>query len=78
MDGKSLIHPDQIEAANRIFAPTDLECAEAKRVVGAFGLPENQGKAVIALDGRMLERMHHAAAERMLMLAAAIAEKARK
>jgi citrate lyase subunit beta/citryl-CoA lyase len=75
MDGKTLIHPDQVATANRIFAPTDAECADARAIVAAFGLPQNQQKAVIALDGRMLERMHLLAAERVLVLAAAIAER---
>jgi citrate lyase subunit beta/citryl-CoA lyase len=74
MDGKSLIHPDQIETANRIFAPTESECADARAIVAAFGLPENQTKSVIALDGRIVERLHFAEAERVLVLAAAIKE----
>lgn len=75
MDGKSLIHPDQIATANRVFAPTDAECAEARAVVAAFAIPDNQQKAVIAHEGRMLERMHLAEAERVLVLAEAIGER---
>ncbi len=75
MDGKSLIHPDQIAPANTIFAPTTEERAAAEQVVAAFAKPENQDKAVIALDGRMVERLHLAEAERVLVLAAAIAER---
>jgi len=75
MDGKSLIHPDQVATANRVFSPTDVECAEAKTIVAAFARPENQNKAVIAYDGRMLERLHLAEAERVLVLAAAIKER---
>jgi len=75
MDGKSLIHPDQIEAANRIFAPSTAERREAEKIVAAFGRPENQGKGVIALDGRMLERLHLLAAERVLVLDRAITER---
>lgn len=75
MDGKSLIHPDQIETANRVFAPTAAERAEAEKIVTAFAAPENQGKAVLALDGRMIERLHLVAAQRVLVLAAAIEEK---
>ena len=75
MDGKSLVHPDQIATANRIFAPDADERAAAEAVVAAFGKPENAGKAVIALDGRMVERLHLEQAERVLVLAAAIAEK---
>ncbi len=75
IDGKSLIHPDQIGPANAIFAPTPEERAAAEEVVAAFARPENQNKAVIALDGRMVERLHLAEAERVLVLAAAIAER---
>jgi citrate lyase subunit beta/citryl-CoA lyase len=74
MDGKTLVHPSQIEAANRIFAPTAAECEASKAVVAAFALPENSDKAVIALDGRMIERLHLTEAERVLTLAAAIKE----
>ncbi len=75
MDGKSLIHPGQIDAANRIFAPSTEERQAAEAVVAAFALPENQDKGVIALDGRMLERLHLEQAERVLVLYAAIEEK---
>jgi len=75
LDGKALIHPDQVEAANRIFAPTDDERAEAEKVVAAFTTPENQMKGVIALEGRMLERLHLTQAQRLLVLAAAIEER---
>jgi citrate lyase subunit beta/citryl-CoA lyase len=75
MDGKTLIHPDQIEAANRIFSPTAEEFLEAEAIAAAFRRPENIGKAVIALDGRMVERLHLAEAERLLVLATAIAER---
>lgn len=75
MDGKSLIHPDQVPTANRVFAPTDAECADARTIVAAFARPENQNKAVIGLDGRMVERLHLAEAERVLVLASAIKER---
>jgi len=75
MDGKSLIHPSQIAPANRIFAPSEEELAAAMEVVAAFARPENAGKGVIALDGRMVERLHLVAAQRLLALAAAIAER---
>ena len=48
---------------------------EAETIAAAFAAPENQGKAVIALDGRMIERLHLTEAERVLVLAAAIAER---
>jgi citrate lyase subunit beta/citryl-CoA lyase len=75
MDGKTLVHPDQVGPANRIFAPTKEERAEAQKIVAAFGEPQNQGRGVIALDGRMVERLHLMEAERLLVLAAAIEER---
>ncbi|MER8572305.1 CoA ester lyase [Mesorhizobium sp. M1338] len=71
-DGKSLIHPAQIEAANRAFAPSPGAVAEARSVKEAFELSENAGKGVIALNGRMVERLHLAQAEKLLAKAAAI------
>ncbi|ESY16107.1 MULTISPECIES: CoA ester lyase [unclassified Mesorhizobium] len=71
-DGKTLIHPAQIETANRAFAPAPEALAEAHAVKEAFALPENAGKGVIALDGRMVERLHLVQAEKLLAKAAAI------
>lgn len=71
-DGKSLIHPAQIEAANRAFAPSAEAVAEARSVKDAFALAENAGKGVIALNGKMVERLHLAQAEKLLAKAAAI------
>ena len=57
-DGKTLIHPDQIEPANKAFAPSEEAIAEARAIAAAFALPENAGKGVISIDGRMVERLH--------------------
>jgi citrate lyase subunit beta/citryl-CoA lyase len=73
-DGKTLIHPSQIEAANRIFAPSPDEIAEARRILDAFA--QNPGSGVLALDGRMIERLHAEEAQRLLDLADAIAGRA--
>lgn len=69
-DGKTLIHPAQIAAANAAFSPADDAVAEARRVVETFALPENAGKGVIQIDGRMVERLHLAQAQRLLARAA--------
>lgn len=69
-DGKTLIHPSQIEAANRAFSPTDADAAWAHKVIAAFASPEAAGKGAINLDGRMVERLHLAEAERILALTA--------
>jgi citrate lyase subunit beta/citryl-CoA lyase len=65
-DGKSLIHPAQIAAAHAAFSPTEAEIAEARAVRSAFLRPENRDRGVIALGGRMVERLHLAMAERTL------------
>jgi citrate lyase subunit beta/citryl-CoA lyase len=69
-DGKTLIHPNQIEAANRAFAPSEAEIAAARAVQAAFA--QNPDASVLALDGRMLERLHAEDAARVLALAEAI------
>lgn len=68
-DGKTLIHPNQIAAANRGFGPDDAEIAWAKRVVAAFADPAQAVLGAIRLDGQMVERLHLADAERILALA---------
>ncbi|MDG4876667.1 CoA ester lyase [Mesorhizobium sp. WSM4935] len=71
-NGKSLIHPAQIEPANRAFSPSAELLARARAIRDAFARPENAGKGVIALDGRMVERLHLAEAEKLLAKAAII------
>lgn len=73
MDGKTLIHPNQIPICNAVFSPTADEIAAAKTIVEAFNLPENFGKGVISLDGRMVELLHAESARQTLALADAIA-----
>jgi citrate lyase subunit beta/citryl-CoA lyase len=65
-DGKTIIHPTQISAANHAFQPDEIAIADAKLIVAAFALPENANKGVIALDGKMIERLHLANAEKTL------------
>lgn len=65
-DGKTLIHPSQIGPANDIFSPSDEAITEAESIVAAFALPENTGKGVIRVNGRMVERLHLGQAERLL------------
>jgi len=75
-DGKTLIHPDQIAAANEIYAPSQQEIESARAIVAAFERPENAGKGAISLNGRMVERLHAEMAKRTLALAETIAEQA--
>jgi citrate lyase subunit beta/citryl-CoA lyase len=72
-DGKTLIHPSQIEACNAIFTPPPEEVAQARRIIAAFSLPENASRGAIQLDGQMVERLHAEMAERTIAIADAIA-----
>jgi citrate lyase subunit beta/citryl-CoA lyase len=71
-DGKTLIHPNQIAPCNAAFSPGADEIAQAKKIIAAFALPENKGKGVVQLDGRMVERMHADTAQRTVAIAQAI------
>ncbi len=68
-DGKSLIHPGQIEIANRVFSPNAAELAEARAIIAAFEASDNAGKGVLSVNGAMVERLHYAAALRLVALA---------
>jgi len=72
-DGKTLIHPSQVEPANEIWAPSDDEVAEARRVIEAFDDAVAAGKGVVTVDGRMIENLHVDNARRVLAIADAIA-----
>lgn len=65
-DGKSLIHPAQIAAANAAFSPSDEEVARAREVVAAFAAADAEGKGAIRVGYRMVERLHLEAARRLL------------
>ncbi|NEX48619.1 HpcH/HpaI aldolase/citrate lyase family protein [Pseudotabrizicola algicola] len=65
-DGKTLIHPRQIEPCNQVFSPGPDELAWAERIAHLFDLPENQSLGVVRLEGRMVERLHAEMAQRML------------
>ena len=74
-DGKMLIHPAQIEAANTAFGVSEAEAAEALAIVSAFAAPQNAGKGAIDLYGRMVEKLHAEQAERLLARADLINER---
>ena len=73
MDGKTLIHPKQVEPCNEAFSPTADEIDWAKKIIAAFDLPENQGKGAITVEGRMVELLHAEMARRTVAIAEAIA-----
>ena len=72
-DGKTLIHPSQVEPCNAIFAPPADAVAQAKDVIAAFADPANAGKGVLKVNGKMTELLHLAQARRMVAVAEAIA-----
>jgi citrate lyase subunit beta/citryl-CoA lyase len=76
MDGKTLIHPNQVATANAVFAPADEEIAWAQKVITVFETPENRTKGAVQVEGRMVERMHAEMAQRTVALARAIAARA--
>jgi citrate lyase subunit beta/citryl-CoA lyase len=74
-DGKTLIHPRQIEPCNEAFSPTPEEVETARKMIAAFDLPENREKGVIQIDGRMVERLHAEMARQTVAIADAIAKR---
>jgi citrate lyase subunit beta/citryl-CoA lyase len=71
-DGKTLIHPDQVAVANRVFAPPEADVAWARKIIAAFDQPEHKGKGVITVEGRMVELLHAEMAHRTVAIAEAI------
>ena len=68
-DGKSLIHPAQIEPCNKVFSPGEEDIARSRAVIDAFALPENRGKGAISVNGQMAELLHLNEAERIVAIA---------
>lgn len=73
-DGKTLIHPSQVEPCNEIFAPSAAEVEMAGRIIAAFAEAQAAGKGVVTVDGRMIENLHVEQARRTVALAEAIGE----
>ena len=73
-DGKTLIHPSQVGPCNTIFSPDPETVAFARKTIEAFELPENRGKGVLKVDGKMVEILHAEIAKRTVAIADAIAE----
>jgi len=72
-DGKTLIHPKQIAAANAAFGPLPEELSAAREIVAAWRDAQAAGKGVAVVNGRLVERLHVEDAQRMLAIADAIA-----
>jgi citrate lyase subunit beta/citryl-CoA lyase len=73
-DGKTLIHPKTIDAANRVFAPSEAEVARAHKIIAAFEQASKEGKAVVVVDGKLVENLHVEQAKKLAALADAIAK----
>jgi citrate lyase subunit beta/citryl-CoA lyase len=73
-DGKTLVHPSQVEPANEVWAPTAEEIEFSRRVIEAFADAQAAGKGVVTVDGRMIEQLHVQNAQRILAVAEAIAD----
>jgi len=71
-DGKTLIHPKQLEAANEIFAPSEEEIRLSRHIIDAYAEAEAQGKGVVVVDGKLIEKLHVDHAKRVVALAEAI------
>jgi citrate lyase subunit beta / citryl-CoA lyase len=71
-DGKTLIHPAQIEPCNRVFAPSEAEIAQARKIIAAFDEARAEGRGVVAVEGRMIENLHVDSARRILAVAKAL------
>ncbi len=71
-DGKTLIHPTQVDPTNDIWSPTADEVEHAKKVIEAFDDAQAAGKGVVTVDGKMIENLHVAMAHRTLAFAASI------
>lgn len=73
-DGKTLIHPKTIDAANRVFAPSETDVARAHKIIAAFEQASKEGKAVVLVDGKLVENLHVEQAKKLAALADAIAK----
>lgn len=72
-DGKTLIHPKQLEAANDAFGPSEDEVRLSRRIIDAYAAAEAEGKGVVVVDGKLIEKLHVDHAKRVVALAEAIA-----
>ena len=68
-DGKSLIHPKTIAIANEVFSPDPAELETARRTIAGFAAAQAEGKAVVLVDGKLVEALHVANAQRLVALA---------
>ncbi|MFI1434430.1 HpcH/HpaI aldolase/citrate lyase family protein [Streptomyces lydicus] len=72
-DGKTLIHPSQVEPCNRVFAPSADQIERSRRIIEAFDEATREGRGVVTVDGRLIENLHVEDARRILALAETVA-----
>lgn len=72
-DGKTLVHPSQVDPTNDLWAPSEEEIEHARAVIAAFEEAQADGRGVVTVDGKMIENLHVAMAERAIALADAVA-----
>ena len=75
-DGKTLVHPSQVEPCNEIFSPSDDEIESARRIIEGFEAARREGRGVVVVDGRMIENLHVENARRVVATFEAIAARA--
>ena len=73
-DGKTLIHPKQVGPCNDVFAPSAEELEQSHKIIAAFAEARSAGQGVVVVDGRMIENLHVANAERQVAMAEAISK----
>ncbi|MCC6735626.1 MAG: CoA ester lyase [Bauldia sp.] len=76
MDGKSVIHPNQVAPCNQSFTPSDEEIAWAQSILGAFDRAGAGTRDAVTVNGRVVERLHARIARRMLATARVAVETA--
>ena len=72
-DGKTLIHPKTIAAANKAFEPSETEVAWARKIIAAHQDADGKGQGVVVVDGKLIENLHVVSAQRLVALADQIA-----
>jgi len=74
-DGKTLIHPKQVEVANQVFTPTTNEIKTAREIIAAWEVAQQEGQGIVVVNGRLMENLHVEEAKRLLSLAQMISER---
>ena len=71
-DGKTLIHPSQVEPCNEVFSPSAAEIEQGRKIIAAHEQAEKEGKGVVLVDGKLVENLHVENAKRLVGMAEAI------